>query len=306
MSKPFNYGGQAVIEGVMMRGSQHMAVAVRNPDGEIILHEQPISSPLYSGALSRIPFVRGLGLLWDSLGLGMRALNFSADIAVGEEAEFSGPVAWGTMAVSLSLGIGLFFLLPAAAASGLQTLLGLPSNILGNLIEGIIRLGLVIGYIWLIGFIPDVKRLFAYHGAEHKAINAYEDSAPLTPESVARYPLEHPRCGTGFLLIVVVVSIVVFTLLGKMDLLTRLVSRVLLIPVVAGIAYEYIRLLARNLRSPVARILVKPQLALQRLTTREPSLDMLEVSLTALKRVLEAEHLPEPNLQTEPAPVSLQ
>lgn len=306
MSKPFNYGGQAVIEGVMMRGSQHMAVAVRNPDGEIILHEQPISSPLYNGAPSRIPFVRGLGLLWDSLGLGMRALNFSADIAVGEEAEFSGPVAWGRMAVSLSLGIGLFFLLPAAAASGLQTLLGLPSNILGNLIEGIIRLGLVIGYIWLIGFIPDVKRLFAYHGAEHKAINAYEDGAPLTPESVARYPLEHPRCGTGFLLIVVVVSIVVFTLLGKMDLLTRLVSRVLLIPVVAGIAYEYIRLLARNLRSPVARILVKPQLALQRLTTREPSLDMLEVSLTALKRVLEAEHLPEPNLQTEPAPVSLQ
>lgn len=305
MSRPFNYGGQAVIEGVMMRGSRHMAVAVRAPNGEITLHEEPINSSLYNGFWSRVPFVRGLGLLWDSLGLGMRALNFSADVAMGEEAEFGGPIAWGTMAISFSLAIGLFFLAPAAAADGLHTWLDLDSPLAGNLIEGLIRLTLIIGYIWAIGHIKDIERLFGYHGAEHKAINAYEDDAPLTPESVARYPLEHPRCGTGFLLVVVVVSVIIFSFLGRPPLLIRLLSRVVLIPVVAGVAYEYIRLLARNLHNPIARVLVKPQLALQRLTTRQPTYEMLEVSITALKRVLEAEHLPMPVAAGEPAPVRL-
>ncbi len=295
MKEPrFNYGGQAVIEGVMMRSSRHLAVAVRSPQGEIVLHEEPINSALYSGVWSRIPFIRGLGLLWDSLGLGLRALTFSADIAVGDEAEFSGPVAWGTMLVSLALAVGLFFLAPAAAADALHGLAELDSPLTGNLIEGAIRLLLVIGYIWAIGRMPDVKRLFAYHGAEHKAINAYEDGAPLTPESVARYPLEHPRCGTGFLLVVVAISVLLFSLLGRPPILIRLASRIILIPVVAGLAYEYIRLLARHIDKPLARLLVKPQLALQRLTTREPSPDMLEVSIAALERVLAAENLPVP------------
>jgi uncharacterized protein YqhQ len=302
MSQQFNYGGQAVIEGVMMRGSSHLAVAVRNPNGELVVHEESINSPLYNGGLSRIPFVRGLGLLWDSLGLGVRALNFSADVALGEEGEFSGPLAWGTMAVSLTVAIGLFFLLPAAAADGLHTVTGLDSPLFGNLIEGLIRLALVIGYIWAIGRIPDIQRLFAYHGAEHKAINAYEDGAPLTLESVAQYPLEHPRCGTGFLLVVVVISVIVFSFLGRPPILIRLLSRIALIPVIAGISYEYIRLLARHIQNPLVHLLVKPQLALQRLTTRQPSPDMLEVSITALKLVLEAEHLPIPSIQSaEPA-----
>ncbi len=302
MGQRFNYGGQAVLEGVMMRGSRKMAVAVRGPDGQIVLHEEPIASPLYNGIWSRIPFVRGLGMLWDSLGLGMRALSFSANVAAGEEVEFKGPVAGVTFVVSLVIAVGLFFLLPAAVADGLHRLLGFLSPLAGNLVEGFIRLALVIGYIWAIGRIPEIQRVFAYHGAEHKAINAYEDGAPLTPESVARYPLAHPRCGTGFLLIVVVVSVILFSFLGRPSILIRLLSRVVLIPVIAGVAYEYIRLLARYIQNPLARLLVMPQLALQRLTTREPSLDMLEVSIAALERVLAAEDLPLP-ARTDVIPV---
>jgi uncharacterized protein YqhQ len=421
MNKQFNYGGQAVLEGVMMRGSHHMAVAVRAPYGyrseaikalkeaypvlnldaepstiteiakafhlpefdriiaeegavvalripdgvsldaktrldlveraklagvraaatltkgdtllseesvtqtleavkaeppdlillladvpRIVVHEEPLTSSLYNGALSKIPFVRGLGLLWDSLGLGIRALLFSADVAAGDEADFNGPIAWGTIAISFMFSIGIFFLLPAAIAAGLHSLFNIESALIGNLTEGLIRLALVIGYISLAGRLGEMQRVYAYHGAEHKAINAYEDDAPLTPESVARYPLEHPRCGTGFLLVVVIISVLIFSLLGRPPLLLRLASRVVLIPVVAGVAYEYIRLLARNLNNPIARILVKPQLALQRLTTREPSYQMLEVSICALRRVLESEQLPMPEAPGEPAVVSLQ
>lgn len=298
----FNYGGQAVIEGVMMRGSRGVAVAVRDLEENIVVHEEPISSSLYNGFWSRVPFVRGLGMLWDSLGLGMRALTYSADVAMGDEAEFSGPMAWGTIAVSLAISMGLFFLLPAAAADGLHRLTGLESPLVGNLIEGVIRLILIIGYIWAVGRMEDMRRVFQYHGAEHKTINAYEDGAPLTPESVARYPLEHPRCGTGFLLVVVIISVLVFSLLGRPPILLRLASRIVLIPVVAGIAYEYIKLLARNLNNPIARVLVKPQLWLQKLTTREPSPDMLEVSITALEHVLVSEELVAPVMSdVEPA-----
>jgi len=306
MSKQLNYGGQAVIEGVMMRGSSTMAVAVRAPNGEIVLHKEPLNSPLYNGVWSRVPFVRGLGLLWDSLGLGIRALMFSANIAVGEEAEFDGPIAWGTIGISFAFGIGLFFLLPVGIAEGLKRLLAFESALATNIIEGIIRLLVVIGYIWLTGRLKEMQRVFQYHGAEHKVINAFEADAPLTPEAVAPFPLEHPRCGTGFLLVVVMVSILIFALLGHPPLLLRLASRVLLIPVIAGVAYEYIRLLARHLNNPIARILVKPQLALQRLTTREPSADMLEVSITALKQVLESELIPAPATSSEPVAVTLQ
>ena len=300
MAQKFNYGGQAVIEGVMMRGTQSVAVAVRNPAGEIVLDERSISSALYSGTLSKIPFIRGLGLLWDSLGLGMRALTYSADIAVGDEGSFSGPIAWGTIVVSLALSIGLFFLTPAAAADGLHRLTHIDSPLLGNIVEGLLRLVLVVAYIWVIGRLEDVRRLFAYHGAEHQTINAYEDGAPLTPESISRYPLEHPRCGTGFLLVVVAVSVLLFSLLGRPPIVLRLISRIVLIPVIAGVAYEYIRLLARHVDKPVGRLLITPQLALQRLTTRAPSLDMLQVSIAALERVLAAEHLTAPTSETAP------
>lgn len=291
MGKSFNYGGQAVIEGVMMRGSRSMAVAVRAPDHSIIIHEQPITSSLYSGFWSKVAFVRGLGLLWDSLGLGTRALMFSANVAAGEDADFSGPVSWVTFAVSGAFAIGLFFLTPRLVADGIHLLVGGSTPLAGNVIEGIVRLGLVIGYIWLIGQVPEIQRVFSYHGAEHKTINAYEAGAPLTPQSVARFPLEHPRCGTGFLLVVVVFSVLIFSLAGNPPLLVRYALRIVLIPVIAAISYEYIRLLARYIHLPFVRILIWPQLALQRLTTRQPDEDMLEVGIAALKRVLEAEDL---------------
>jgi|FLYN01.1.fsa_nt_gi uncharacterized protein YqhQ len=289
--KQFSYGGQAVIEGVMMRGAHLAAVAVRNPKGQIEIHEQPLNAALYRGRISKTPFLRGLVLLWDALGLGTRALMWSADKAMGEEnASFNGPLGWGTVAVSLLLGIGLFFLLPTAAASGVENVLGLDEqSFFVNLLEGFVRLGLVVGYIWAIGRIPDIKRLFAYHGAEHKTINAYEANAELTPEVVATYPIEHPRCGTAFLLTVVFVSVLVFSVLGRPPLLLLLLSRVLLIPVIAGIAYEIIRFTARNMRHPIIRVLIIPNLALQRLTTRQPDLAMIEVAIVAFKRVLVSE-----------------
>ncbi len=300
----FSYGGQAVMEGVMMRGAHSVAVAVRNPRGEIVVHEQPVNAALYRGPISRIPFVRGMTLLWDALGLGTRALMWSADIALDEEegASFNGPLGVGTVVVSLVLGIGLFFLLPAAAAGGVERLLNLEhSELLTNIIEGVIRLLLIIGYIWAIGRMPDIARIFQYHGAEHKTINAYEAGASLTPESVARFPLEHPRCGTGFLLVVAVISIMVFSLLGRPPLFWLLLSRVLLIPVIAGIAYEYIRFTAARMNRPWVRALVAPSLALQKLTTNEPTSDMLEVSILALERVLAAEkaHQPGATLKVE-------
>ena len=207
--KQFSYGGQAVIEGVMMRGAHKAAIAVRDPQGNIVVHEQPLNAALYRGKISKTPFVRGIVGLWDALNLGTRALLWSADVALGEEdVSFNGPIGYATLAFSLILSVGLFFILPTAAASGLERLLGLEhSSFIVNLLEGVVRLGLVVGYIWLIGRLEDVKRLFGYHGAEHKTINAYEAGAELTPEVVQNYPIEHPRCGTAFLLTVVFVSV---------------------------------------------------------------------------------------------------
>jgi uncharacterized protein YqhQ len=311
MAQQFNYGGQAVLEGVMMRGSHRMAVAVRTPDKKIVVHDEEINSPLYSGELSRVPFVRGLGLLWDSLGLGTRALTYSAKVAAGEEAELSDPVTIGALVISMLFAIGLFFVTPLLVADGIRSLATsiadqnaslawLATPLVRNLIEGVFRLLVVVGYIWGIGRIPDIQRVFAYHGAEHKTINAYEAGAALTPEEVARYPLEHPRCGTGFLLVVMVVSILVFSLLGNPPLVLRYLIRIALVPVVATISYEYIRLTARHIDKPLVRMLVAPQLALQRLTTRQPSQDMLEVSILALKRVLVSEEIPVPGASAVP------
>jgi len=283
------YGGQAVIEGVMMRGSQTMAIAVRDPKGQIQLHTQPLGK-IYRGRMSKVPFLRGLLGLWDALGLGMQSLTYSANVAAGEEVKIEGGAMWLTVSVSLLFGIALFFLAPAAAGAGVDYLLhtfGVASTgtagWVGNLAEGLIRLCLIVGYIWAIGFIPDIKRLYGYHGAEHKAINAFEAGAPLTPESVAKFPLEHPRCGTAFLLVVVVLSILLFSLLGPLPLGTRLISRIGLVPVLAAIAYEYLRFTARYISNPFIRAIVAPNLLMQRLTTREPDLQMLEVSIAAFE-----------------------
>ena len=269
-----SYGGQAVIEGVMMRGKKAVAIAMRSPTKEIVVHRETLG-PIYSSKLSKIPFLRGLILLYDALGLGMRALTISANLQTGDDEKLEGPALYGTIAIALAIGIGMFFLLPAflgqlveraltpggfafgtgAGVNAISSVGGFLSGIsssqtapvstlaawLGNLFEGIFRLFILIGYMLLIGRMDDIRRVFAYHGAEHKTINAYEANAELTPENVARFPLEHPRCGTSFMLTVVLMSVILFSLLGPLPMVWRLVSRVLLIPVLAGLAYEYIR-----------------------------------------------------------------
>jgi uncharacterized protein YqhQ len=293
MGKPFNYGGQAVIEGVMMRGRKHMAVAVRNPDGEIVLHTEPLNPRIYSSFINKVPFLRGFTLLWDALVLGIRTLMLSADIAMGEEEEevnFAGPVAWGSVAISFTLAIAIFFVSPLVFISLIERFVTIPI-LAQHIIEGVVRLALFLGYIWAIGFLEDIKRVFGYHGAEHKAINAYEQGVTLTPEKVSQCSIVHPRCGTAFLLIVMVISIFVFALVGDPALWLKILSRIILIPVIAGIAYEFLKFSAAHQQNPIIKILIAPGLALQRMTTREPDLSMLEVSIAALKKLLTEEKL---------------
>lgn len=284
MEQSFNYGGQAVIEGVMMRGSQTMALALRNPEGIIVLEKEPLNQALYNGPIPRIPFLRGLVMLWDALGLGMKALMTSADVAVGEEASLSGPASWGTALFGIGLGVGLFMLLPSFLAGLLTSYLS--SEWMVSLLEGVVRLFLVVGYVWAIGHMPDIDRVFAYHGAEHKTINAYEAGEDLTVERVRKFPTAHTRCGTSFLLTLVVLSVLLFAPLRPPSLLWRMISRLALLPVLAGISYEFIRLTSRLSDWSLMRMLVGPNLALQRLTTREPDDGMLEVAIAALTAVL--------------------
>jgi uncharacterized protein YqhQ len=283
-----NYGGQAVIEGVLMRGTRSVAMAMRDPQGQIQVYTEPLSG-LYKSKILKIPFLRGLIALWDALGLGIRLLTISANTQTGEDEKLEGPALWGTLAFSLILGVGLFFLLPAGLGQLAERFLHWNAW-WSNLLEGLIRLGLLVGYIWAVGKMPDIARVFAYHGAEHKTINAFEAGAELTPECVAKHSLEHPRCGTAFLLTLVLVSIVVFSLLGPLPAAWRLASRVLFIPVLAGIAYEYIRWTAGHMNSSFVRAIVRPNLALQHLTTREPTLEMLEVSIRAFQTMYKEEH----------------
>jgi uncharacterized protein YqhQ len=291
MSKPFNYGGQAVIEGVMMRGRKNMAVAVRKPNGEIVLHTEKLNPRIYSSLISKVPFLRGFTLLWDALVLGIRTLMFSAEVAMGEEeAQFTGPVAWGSIALSLTLAIVIFFLSPLGLISLINYFVDIPI-LVEHIIEGTVRLALFLGYVWAIGFLADVRRVFGYHGAEHKAINAYEQGVELTPIEVAKCSIVHPRCGTAFLLIVMVISIFVFAVVGDPSIWIKIVSRIVLIPVIAGIAYEFLKFSAAHQNNPIMKILIAPGLALQGMTTREPDLSMLEVAIAALKKLLAEEKL---------------
>jgi uncharacterized protein YqhQ len=287
--KELNYGGQAVMEGVMMRGSTSMAVAVRQPDGEIIIHTEQLDPKIYTSLVSKIPFLRALTSLWDVLVLGIRTLMYSAEVALGpeEDVEFSGPIAWGTVALSFALGIGLFFVGPLLLVGLVDRYID--SSLLSNVIEGMIRMMVFVAYVWLISFVPDIRRVFAYHGAEHKTINAYESGVELTPEEVAKHSTAHYRCGTAFLLSVMIISILIFALLGRPPIYLRILSRIVLIPVVSGVAYEYIKFTNRHRDNPVIRALAAPNLALQSLTTREPDRPMLEVSIAALRSVLDSE-----------------
>jgi len=285
----WSYGGQALIEGVLMRGKYIAAIAVRHPDGQIIIKEESLSG-LYRGRMSKIPFLRGLPMLWDSLGLGMKALFYSAEVVgQAEDPDFtmSGGAGLLTGALAMVLGLGLLMLVPSFIAG----LLVSEGVLLFNIVEGAIRLILLIGYISVIGQAEDIQRVFAYHGAEHKTINAHEAGVPLTVESVRAYSRQHARCGTAFLLVVVFISVLVFAPLGRPTLVIRVLSRLLLLPVISGIAYEVLRFTAKHAANPVMRAIIKPNLALQRLTTREPDDAMIEVAIVALERVLKGEQV---------------
>jgi uncharacterized protein YqhQ len=344
----FYYGGQAVMEGVMMRGRSSAAVAIRRPDNSIYLYEEALNPRLYSNRLFRLPFLRGMLLLWEMLVLGTRLMTLSANVATGAldpdapansnaglsdsdagrfdfgaERPQGSPMQAGSPAISLADGAMTGFessidILPEKPAAPPQigglalalTLLvslgfaiavfflgplfitGLLHNQIGQgwfslVVEGLIRLGLLIGYLYLIGRLPDIQRLFGYHGAEHKAINAMEQGDPLDIPHVRQASRVHTRCGTGFLLLVVVVSIVVFAFVGSPpSFLIKVASRIVLVPVVAGIAYELMRLGAANYRFRIVRWLLAPGLALQGLTTREPDDSMIECAIASLQRVM--------------------
>ena len=269
----------------MMRGRRSWAVAVRAPSGKIVVKEEPLTGAVYGASVRKIPFVRGLGLLWETLELGMRALMWSANVSLAEEdVQLSKPVMAGTVLTSLAFAIGLFFVVPVLAVGLIDR--HITSSFASNIIEGVIRLGIFVGYLVLIGFMPDIRRVFAYHGAEHKTINGFEAGAELEAKGVAGYTRAHPRCGTTFLFEVLVLSIFVFALLGRPPMIVRLLSRIVLVPIIASVSYEFLRLGAAHYENPLMRAVLAPFIALQALTTRQPDEGMLEVALVALKRVL--------------------
>lgn len=287
MKDKFYYGGQAVLEGIMMRGRTHYTIAVRQETKEISTVTHRLSN-VYNGRVRRIPFIRGILALIETLILGIKSLLYSADIYMGEE-EIKGKSAmiWVAMMIGVVMGIGLFIFIPLMLTRVIDPYIG--SGIISNLIDGVIRLIMVVAYIWIIGFLPDIRRVFSYHGAEHKTINAFEDGVDLTVENVRKYGTAHTRCGTGFLLIVLTIATLVFMFTGRPSLYMRFLLRILLFPAIAAVSYELLRLSARYCKNRIVRILMIPGLSLQSLTTREPDDEQIEVGITSLSKVIDAD-----------------
>lgn len=297
--KKFYYGGQAVIEGVMMRGKKVMVIATRHPNGEIGTHSPPLSG-LYTGKWRKTPLVRGVIALIESMVLGIQTLMYSANVSLEEEkTELSGGVLWGVIILALAFAVGAFFILPLFLTNLLRA--NIPNSIIFNLIEGIIRVAIFIGYLKLISIMKDIKRVFSYHGAEHKSINAYEAGVPLEVEYARSYSTANPRCGTSFLFAVMVIAILVFSLVGRPSLPIMVLSRILLLPVIAALGYEFIYFTSRHAENPIMKVLFTPGLWLQSLTTREPDDKQLEVAIAALKKVLEVEQPEKYTVRAEPA-----
>jgi uncharacterized protein YqhQ len=285
-------GGQAVLEGVMMRSPSNWALAVRKPNGDIAQLHWPISSPMARHRVFRLPIIRGVVALGESLAIGFRALAISANYAAQEEdddGEVSTELSRGSLIFAFALAIGFAVMLFKVTPALLTSWLPVDQTELFVVVEGLIRVGIFILYLLLISLLPDLRRVFQYHGAEHKAINALEAGEELTPERVQRFSLIHPRCGTAFLLWVMVIAIFVFAFVGQPVWYWLIASRILLLPVIAGLAYELIRFAGKHADSRVLMTLLAPGLWLQRLTTREPTLDQVEVSIRALKEVLRLE-----------------
>jgi len=286
-AEPRYMGGQAVLEGVMMRGASTWAVAVRDPDGEIKIDVREV--PLWAERYRNVPVLRGVMGLVESMGLGYRALTWSANQQVPADEQVSEKVMGWAVAVAAIAFSALFIILPALAGRSLGHLFRGSFPI----VEGLARLAIFVVYLLAIGRMHDIRRVFQYHGAEHKAIAAYENGVELTPETAQQFSTAHVRCGTNFLLTVMVVAIAVYSVIPRPNLAFVIGSRVVLIPLIAGVSYEVIRLSARNIHRRWVRVLMRPGLLLQRLTTREPDLDQLEVAITSLRAVMSAEQLAE-------------
>ena len=288
-NEKFHYGGQAVIEGVMIRGRTHLVTALRKPDGTIGVDKQPLPS-LYTGKLRSWPLFRGVIVLIEAMVFGIRTLMFSANEALGEEDEkVGGWLVWVMLAVSLVFAVALFFLSPLF----ITRLLHIGNPILFNLTEGGVRLAIFVAYLWIVTLLPDIRRVFAYHGAEHKTVNGYEAGAPLEPAAVKRFSKAHVRCGGSFLFVVLIIAIIVFSMVGKPALWLMIVSRIVLIPVIAALGYEVIYFGARHTNNILIKIILAPGMWVQSFTTREPDESQLEVAIAAMKTAVEADNPPE-------------
>ncbi len=282
------YGGQALIEGVLMRGKSYLAASFRKPDGTIETITEKLSG-IYLSPIRKMPFLRGMLLLWDSMVLGTKYLTISANLQSEEDEKIEGASLVFTLILSMVLFVLIFFLVPSAIGQGFEKWFGI-SSWWSNVLEGIIRLAFVMGYMWLVGKMEDIENVFRYHGAEHKTINTFEAGKPLTVESIQESSLVHPRCGTSFLLTLVIISVLVFAFVGPQTVLIRLLSRIILLPIIIGIAYEYIRFASNHLDSKFIQWLMVPNLALQGLTTRPPKDDMVEIAMTAFNAMYALEN----------------
>ena len=285
------YGGQALIDGILMRGPSHIGVALRTVDGGIAVTAEPIATGPIRRRLTRIPVLRGAVVLWETLALGSRWLLRSADVSSGDEERATGGTGSmiATLVVTLLIAVAIFNVLPAIVASAIVRALGVTQLLIERAIDGVLQVGILLGYLAAVGRSSDVDRTYRYHGAEHRAIHAFENDEPLTRGALARWPTAHPRCGTEFLVVVILVSIVSFSLLGRLDPIPTVISRIAGIPLVAGLAYEILRLLGRYRENPVARVLAAPGIAVQRITTRKPDDQMHDIAIAALAAAIEAE-----------------
>lgn len=286
MADRFHYGGQALIEGVMMRGPRNIGTAVWLPDGTLETNHRRIPS-IYTGRLRKLPLFRGILVLLETLLIGTQALLYSAEkAATGEEGEeMPRGLLWLAVAGSLAFGVGLFFVLPLLISRSLDAYIA--SDLVSNLVEGVVRLLIFVIYVAVIGLMPDIKRVFAYHGAEHRVINAYEAGVPLEPRAIQEYSTSHARCGTSFIFVVLVMAILVLALLGRPPLWISIISRILLLPLIAAVSYEFIKWSADHQDNLLVRIVTAPGLLLQRLVTREPDDNQVEAAIAALKEVLD-------------------
>jgi uncharacterized protein YqhQ len=284
----YSYGGQALIEGVLMRGRNAIAVAFRHPDGRIVWATERLDSGIHRTGLAKLPFVRGLVVLYETLVVGTRWLIRSAGLQAEEEGvELGKGSIILTLAITLAAGIGIFFLLPLFIAS--VTTANVQNAFAQHLVEGFVKVAIFLGYLAVIGRSPEVGRVFQYHGAEHMTIHALEAGDPLTPEAIRKYPTAHPRCGTEFLVVVIALSIIAFGLVGRQDPLVMISSRILLIPVIAAVGYEILRWGSRHRGNRIVRSIMWPGILVQMITTRQPTDSMIEVAIVSMEQALEAD-----------------